>query len=471
MIIMQFDFALTNVLEPRLEDGDEQKSQAYIGNTERVFSRSHSRSDKLSSRKRRLLSLWEAASSVLELDHRVLHPAILRSLRLQGDNRFLRPPDLLVPKRWLLATVGDFSDGVPALTRSTRAALLDAQHLEALCQRLLQENASSSYHAEYEAETIVLRGSAIPITRLTNQRARRALDSARLQEHPVAELAARWISTVDVPHSIPWLTCVATAFRGTTQMSPYGWPSMPYHILTILPRGVPTVPPVFASCEMPLDLQAWLFGIGLHPEAVKLTSVAKATIYKYHHGLEVGNASHLIGLPTLWERTLGVHRWRSLSRVHVVQAMIIMQFDFAFTNVPEPRTESSLSWKESLENSVIAGVPQISRSSGWVKFVKICLFLFCWTGFFYQALEFLLIYFNYPIVLDIEITYPDVMDLPAITMCFTNCIAAATLLIKPPYLHDLKYKPTRQMLKELGSSINSTFFIEYARWNKVDFVG
>ncbi|UYV81039.1 hypothetical protein LAZ67_19002595 [Cordylochernes scorpioides] len=53
---------------------------------------------------------------------------------------------------------------------------------------------------------------------------------------------------------------------------------------------------------------AWLFSVGLHPEAVKLTSVAKATIYKYHLGLEVGNTSHHIDLPTLWERTLAVHR-------------------------------------------------------------------------------------------------------------------------------------------------------------------
>ncbi|UYV73102.1 hypothetical protein LAZ67_10001834 [Cordylochernes scorpioides] len=247
----------------------------------------------LSPRRRRLLSLWEAASIVLELDHKVLHPAILRSLRLRGDNRFLRPPDMLTPERWLQATVGDFSDGAPALVRSTPAALLDAQHLGA---------------------TIVLRGSATPITHLTNQRARRALDSARLQKYTVAELAARWISTVDVPRSIPWLTCVATASRGTTQMSPYGWPSTRCHILTILPRGVPTVPPVFASCEEPLDLQAWLFGVGLHPEAMKVTSVAKATIYKYHLGLEVGNASQYIDLINLWERTLAVHQWRSLSR-------------------------------------------------------------------------------------------------------------------------------------------------------------
>ncbi|UYV83535.1 hypothetical protein LAZ67_23001378 [Cordylochernes scorpioides] len=76
----------------------------------------------------------------------------------------------------------------------------------------------------------------------------------------------------------------------------------------------PLLREVFASCDLPLDLQAWLFGVGLHPEAVKLTSVAKATIYKYHLGLELGNASQHIDLPTLWERTLAVHRWRSLSR-------------------------------------------------------------------------------------------------------------------------------------------------------------
>ncbi|UYV64968.1 hypothetical protein LAZ67_3002593 [Cordylochernes scorpioides] len=268
-----------------------------------------------SPRRRRLLSLWEAASSVLELDHRVLHPACLRSLRLRGDNRFLRPPDLLAPERWLQATVGDFSDGAPALARSTRAALLDAQHLGAFCQRLLRENASSSYHAEYEADTIVLRGSATPITRLPSQRARRALDSARLQAHPTAELAARWTPTVDVPRSIPWADLRRNCFSGhdadvALRLALHALPH-PDHpasrrancaacgssdgslahrywscqaVRTLLRE-------VFASCDLPLDLQAWLFGVGLHPEAVKLTSVAKATIYKYHLGLELDEGS------------------------------------------------------------------------------------------------------------------------------------------------------------------------------------
>ncbi|UYV79797.1 hypothetical protein LAZ67_18000682 [Cordylochernes scorpioides] len=281
-----------------------------------------------SPRRRRLLSLWEAASSVLELDHRVLHPASLRSLRLRGDNRFLRPPDLLVPERWLQATVGDFSDGAPALARSTRAALLDAQHLGAFCQRLLRENASSSYHMEYEAEPIVLRGSATPITRLPSQRARRALDSARLQAHPTAELAARWTLTVDVPRSIPWADLRRNCFSGhdadvalRLALHALSHPDHPAsrrakcaacgssngsltHRYWSCRAVRPLLQEVFASCDLPLDLQAWLFGVGLHPEAVKLTSVAKATIYKYHLGLEVDNASQHLDLPTLWERTL-----------------------------------------------------------------------------------------------------------------------------------------------------------------------
>ncbi|UYV66089.1 IKK1 [Cordylochernes scorpioides] len=48
----------------------------------------------------------------------------------------------------------------------------------------------------------------------------------------------------------------------------------------------PLLREVFASCEVPLDLQAWLFGVGLHSEA--MTSVAETAIYKYHLGLNLG---------------------------------------------------------------------------------------------------------------------------------------------------------------------------------------
>ncbi|UYV77408.1 hypothetical protein LAZ67_15000910 [Cordylochernes scorpioides] len=258
-----------------------------------------------SPRRRRLLSLWEAASSVLELDHRVFHPACLRSLRLRGDNRFLRPPDLLAPERWLQATFGDFSDG--------------ALHLRA------QRRPRSLMRSTWGPSANVSCGKT---------------PAPAIMRSP--SYCRGWLPggtpTVDVPRSIPWADLRRnTASRGTTQMSPYGWPpclphpdhpasrrancaacgssdgSLAHRYWSC--RAVRTLlREVFASCDLPLDLQAWLFGVGLHPEAVKLTSVAKATIYKYHLGLELGNASQHIDLPTLWERTLAVHRWRSLSR-------------------------------------------------------------------------------------------------------------------------------------------------------------
>ncbi|UYV67089.1 hypothetical protein LAZ67_4003865 [Cordylochernes scorpioides] len=256
----------------------------------------------------------------------VLHPAILRSLRLRGDNRFLRPPDLMTPERWLQATVGDYSDGAPSLARSTRAALLDTQHLGAFCQRLLRENASSSYHAEYEAETIVLRGSATPITHLTSQRARRALDSARLQAFPTAELSARWTPTVDVPRSILWADLRRNCFSGhdadvALRLALHALPHPASRRANCAACGSsdgslthgywscravrPLLREVFASCEVLLDLQAWLFDVGLHPDAMKLTSVAKATIYKYYLGLEIEVAwLHCYVIPRRYSCTL-----------------------------------------------------------------------------------------------------------------------------------------------------------------------
>ncbi|UYV81758.1 hypothetical protein LAZ67_20002234 [Cordylochernes scorpioides] len=106
-----------------------------------------------------------------------------------------------------------------------------------------------------------------------------------------------------------WLTNGAPPFHGQdTTTTKYN--TRPEVLLYVVGGRGSTK--VFASCKVPLDLQAWLFGVGLHLEVI--TSVAKATIYKYHLGLELGNASYFIDLPTLWERTIAVHRWRSISR-------------------------------------------------------------------------------------------------------------------------------------------------------------
>ncbi|UYV63749.1 hypothetical protein LAZ67_2005488 [Cordylochernes scorpioides] len=91
---------------------------------------------------RRLLILWEAASSVFELDDWVLHSIKLKTLRLRGDNRFLWRQTCWLPNT-------GYESGLHLWIRSTWVPPA----------RLLQEKNSSSYHAEQEAETIFLRGS------------------------------------------------------------------------------------------------------------------------------------------------------------------------------------------------------------------------------------------------------------------------------------------------------------------------
>ncbi|UYV74511.1 Homeodomain [Cordylochernes scorpioides] len=163
--------------------------------------------------------------------------------------------EFLAPEFWLQATVRDFSDDAPALARLTRVALLDAQHLGEFCQRLQQENAYSSYYVEHEAETIVLRGSATPITHLTSQRAFRALDSPRLQAHPVGDLKLALGHHRDVPCSIFWVDLRHNFFSGyeadVTQND--GSPTHRYwsHRAVRL-----SLRKVFVSCGIPLDLQA-----------------------------------------------------------------------------------------------------------------------------------------------------------------------------------------------------------------------
>ncbi|UYV62523.1 hypothetical protein LAZ67_2000941 [Cordylochernes scorpioides] len=73
-----------------------------------------------------------------------------------------------------------------------------------------------------------------------------------------------------------------------------------------------------------------------------------------------------------------------------------------------------------LENSVVAGIPQIARSEGWISRLKTFLFLSCWVGFFYQTFAYLQLVFNRPVVLNIEIVVPEFQPVPAITICATN---------------------------------------------------
>ncbi|UYV78021.1 CTSB [Cordylochernes scorpioides] len=120
--------------------------------------------------------------------------------------------------------------------------------------------------------------------------------------HPTAEPAVRWTPTVHVPYSIPWAELRRNCFSGhdadvalRLALHALLHPDHPASRRSICAacrssdgslahrywscRAVrPLLREVFASCEVPLDLQVWLFGVDPHPEAMKLTSVAKATI-------------------------------------------------------------------------------------------------------------------------------------------------------------------------------------------------
>ncbi|UYV67599.1 hypothetical protein LAZ67_5001343 [Cordylochernes scorpioides] len=79
--------------------------------------------------------------------------------------------------------------------------------------------------------------------------------------------------------------------------------------------------------------------------------------------------------------------------------------------------------RASLEDSVIAGIPQIARSKGWVTYIKSFFFLGCWVGFFYQTFKFFSIILENPVVLNVNIISPSSIPTPAVTICSTNCKA------------------------------------------------
>ncbi|UYV70249.1 hypothetical protein LAZ67_7002279, partial [Cordylochernes scorpioides] len=92
-------------------------------------------------RRRRSLHLFEPAAEILDLNHRILQPALLRALRVVGDCRFLRPPELLAPTRWLGWRIGELTGPAPNITTATRGALMDVAVLGSFCTRLITQNA------------------------------------------------------------------------------------------------------------------------------------------------------------------------------------------------------------------------------------------------------------------------------------------------------------------------------------------
>ncbi|GFR22030.1 uncharacterized protein TNCT_360811 [Trichonephila clavata] len=77
--------------------------------------------------------------------------------------------------------------------------------------------------------------------------------------------------------------------------------------------------------------------------------------------------------------------------------------------------------KSLCKESLITGFPVIASTSGLIrKTIKILVFVVSLCGFLYQTSEFLKLYRAYPTMVDIKVENPDVVPLPAITVCNKN---------------------------------------------------
>ncbi|UYV75971.1 hypothetical protein LAZ67_13001976 [Cordylochernes scorpioides] len=62
------------------------------------------------------------------------------------------------------------------------------------------------------------------------------------------------------------------------------------------------------------------------------------------------------------------------------------------------RNEEATS-RNHFEDSVIAGVPQIARSKGWLAFIRSFFFIVCWTGYCVQTFQFIRIVLDHTMAL------------------------------------------------------------------------
>ncbi|GIY79252.1 uncharacterized protein CEXT_711671 [Caerostris extrusa] len=77
--------------------------------------------------------------------------------------------------------------------------------------------------------------------------------------------------------------------------------------------------------------------------------------------------------------------------------------------------------KEMLQKSMLTGVPQIVTAPTLrSKIFKTFVVLGSFTGFLYQTSTFLMMYFSYPTLVDVQVTTPPFVDVPAVTICNRN---------------------------------------------------
>ncbi|UYV72610.1 hypothetical protein LAZ67_10000046, partial [Cordylochernes scorpioides] len=288
----------------------------------------------LQPRRLRLLKLWEETSGVLSLDHRAAPTTQLLDLPIIGGFRFLRPPNLLAPSRWVGARVRDLGDDdhhTIVTLHPTRSALADAAALAAFCRRIVAENIQASYRVPSLAEAVVLRGTTKPLARITTRSARRALDRPRLAALPIHRLLARWTPTVDVPPRVDWTSLRRGALSGhnadvALRLALHALPH-PDHPASAGPScpaccssdgslghrywGCITIRPLileaFNIIGRPPDLQAWIFGTGLEQDDNSILSSAKSRVYRHFiqfPKLSLGSAQYVMTVPkaVTWPR-------------------------------------------------------------------------------------------------------------------------------------------------------------------------
>ncbi|UYV80810.1 hypothetical protein LAZ67_19001841, partial [Cordylochernes scorpioides] len=277
-------------------------------------------------RRRRSLHLFEPAAEILDLNHRILQPALLRALRVVGDCRFLRPPELLAPTRWLGWRIGELTGPAPNITIATRGALTDVAALGSFCTRLITQNARGRYRVDSLADAIVVRGTTTAFQRLTTRTARRLLERPRLAALPITQLFGRWFPHVSIPISISWSSLRRCAFSGhnadvAVRLALHALPHPAHpasaresciacgsgdlslaHRYWSCSRIRPVILEAFTIIQRPPDLQSWIFGLDLEDDALAIMASAKTRIYKHFLGLEMRGVQEDPLL--VWRRTL-----------------------------------------------------------------------------------------------------------------------------------------------------------------------
>ncbi|UYV66605.1 hypothetical protein LAZ67_4002285 [Cordylochernes scorpioides] len=299
-------------------------------------------------RRRRSLHLFEPAAEILDLNHRILQPALLRALRVVGDCRFLRPPELLAPTRWLGWRIGELTGPAPNITIATRGALTDVAALGSFCTRLITQNARGRYRVDSLADAIVVRGTTTAFQRLTTRTARRLLERPRLAALPITQLFGRWFPHVSIPISISWSSLRRCAFSGhnadvAVRLALHALPHPAHpasaresciacgsgdlslaHRYWSCSRIRPVILEAFTILQRPPDLQSWIFGHDLEDDALAIMASAKTRIYKHFLGLEMRGVQEDPLL--VWRRTLS--RWsRAKSKMELEKALTVLHSD------------------------------------------------------------------------------------------------------------------------------------------------